>query len=489
MSDGLSDQARILVETHEWLQGKARDLIDESDYVLSPKSGLIFPSGNFSAPDGAPARWCVSQALLKLVLRHLPALKAKFPRSIEIVAREGGYPSLHFLRRDVEEELTKRLTKSLASGYEVDIISLRGLSYNERALVRRFLADPIVSKEDTTRITYLFRDDPDSGKRLLLLRGLLVQRILLLALKKRFNVSYGLDPRRNAPLAVPFISKGTPTELSEWGHPDVAILLTILTFYYSGLSLDQVRMALINISKSDDPVRIYDSFIQETSIPESMRDYDSINEDDGFQVETLWKHVRFSTSVVDYYLNHFVFPRHAKQFSIKLQTNAFDLPLTPANVDVAQIRTTGFSGTNDNRNLLPSNCPQTDLRSLQHTNAMVVTFLLSQRNRTYHVASTSSGNRLSERDLLHRLNFHKIRLLVDAGAMILELSNIDVAKAWLEIDSRADAALYFNSGNEAIIRYRQGKEVPLLISNITSFENILVYIGKFTIHDYLAQEN
>jgi hypothetical protein len=468
----------MLVKTQDWIAGNARDLIDESDYVLSPKSGLTFPSGNVSAPDGSPARWGVSQGVLKLVAKHLPALKSKFPQSIEIVLRDGGYPTLHFLRRDVEEELMKQLTRSLASGHEADIISLQGLSHGERALIRKFLTDPIVSKEDTTAITSVFREDPDSGKRLLLLRGLLVQRILLLALKKRYNVQYGIDPRR-APIAVPYISKGTPTELSEWGHPDVAILLTILAFYYNGLSFEQVRQSLINISKTDDPVRVYDSFIQDTDIPESMRDYENVNEDDGFQIETLWQHIRYSTTVVDYFLNHFVFPRHAKQFSIKLQTNAFDLPLTSSDPKIIGVRTTGFSGTNDNRDLLPSNCPQTDLKSLQHTNAMVVTYLLSERNRAYHVACNSSGSRLTELDLLRTLKHHKIRTLVDSGAMILELSNVDVAKAWLEIDDHAQAALYFNSKNEAIVRYRQGREIPLIISNITSFENIIVYIGTY----------
>jgi hypothetical protein len=482
------DQARVLTRTHDYLQEHARDLIDESDYVLSPKSGLTFPSGNVAAPDGAPSRWFVSQGLLKLVVKHLPALKAKYPQSIEIVPRDGGFPTLHFLRRDVEEALLSQLTRSLASGHESDIISLRGLSHAERTLVRKFISDPTVSKEDTTEITGIFCEDPDAGKRLLLLRGLIVQRILLLALKKRFNVQYGLDTRRTAPLAVPFISKGTPTELSEWGHPDVAILLTILTFYYSGLNFEQVRMSLINISKTDDPVRVYDSFIQSTEIPESLREYENINEDDSFQVETLWRHIRYSTTVVDYFLNHFVFPRHAKQFSVKLQTNAFDLPLTCADPKLVRPRTTGFSGTNDNRDLLPSNCPQTDLKSLLHTNAMVVTYLLSERNRAYHVAVDSSGRRLSELGLLHNLRYHKIRTLIDSGAMILELGNVDVAKAWLEIDSYADAALYFNAKNEAIVRYRQGREIPLLISNITSLDRVLVYIGTYLFHSSHKQK-
>jgi hypothetical protein len=37
-------------------------------------------------------------------------------------------------------------------------------------------------------------------------------------------------------MAVPFQAKDVPAERAEFGHPDVAIILTILSYYYSGLS-------------------------------------------------------------------------------------------------------------------------------------------------------------------------------------------------------------------------------------------------------------
>ncbi|KAI1041411.1 hypothetical protein LB505_005621 [Fusarium chuoi] len=48
-----------------------------------------------------------------------------------------------------------------------------------------------------------------------------------MTLKKRWNVEYGLHPHRD-PIAVPFHAKGVPSDQSEWGHPDVAILFTCL---------------------------------------------------------------------------------------------------------------------------------------------------------------------------------------------------------------------------------------------------------------------
>ena len=252
-----------------------------------------------------------------------------------------------------------------------------------------------------------------------------------------------------------------------------------MAFYYSGLTVDQIRQALSNIAKADDPVRVYDSFILDSTVPDSMREYENINEDDEMQVTTLSEHIRYSTNVVDYFLNHFVFPRYAKQFGIKLQTNAFDLPLVSPDPRRVVARSTGFSGTNDNRALLPSNCPQTDLASLQHTNAMVVTYLLAERNRKYHLAADNQGRRLSEVDLLRTIKKLEIRTLIDAGAMILEHSNADLVRTWLEIDTHAQAAIYFNAKHEAIVRFRQGREMPLIIANITNLEDVLVYIGAF----------
>ncbi|KAI0289428.1 hypothetical protein B0F90DRAFT_1793926, partial [Multifurca ochricompacta] len=51
---------------------------------------------------------------------------------------------------------------------------------------------------------------------------------------------------------------------------------------------------------------------------------------------------------VDFYLSQVVFPRAAKEFPSKLSTSAWDLVEDKTNL------TTGFSGTNDNRYLLPT---------------------------------------------------------------------------------------------------------------------------------------
>ena len=120
----------------------------------------------------------------------------------------------------------------------------------------------------------------------------------------------------------------------------------------------------------------------------------------------------------------------------------------------------GFSGTNDNKTLLPLNVVQDDLPGLAHTNADVLTYLLQPRNRKY-VPASRDGRRLSERAFLWQLCDCRIRMLLDAGAQILEMDNMSLAQAWLEIDHDADAAVFFGEDDRARVLYRDGKSQPL----------------------------
>ena len=126
--------------------------------------------------------------------------------------------------------------------------------------------------------------------------------------------------------------------------------------------------------------------------------------------------------------------------------------------------TVGFSGTNDNKTLLPLNVLQNDLPGLSHTNAEVLTYLLQPRNRRYVAACDSRGRRLTEKKFLHMLEERGIRMLLDAGAQILELDNIALVKAWLDIDTHAEAGVFFGEDERARVVYRDGKVQPLAAS-------------------------
>lgn len=130
--------------------------------------------------------------------------------------------------------------------------------------------------------------------------------------------------------------------------------MTALAFYYCGINLSQTRQALEAVLKSDDPASEYDKWTEDEGFPGYLRDWHSINVDDSQQISQIWSCVRFKVPVIDYFMNNFVFPPHAKQFKLRLQSNGWDIPLfshaqsdtSAKNTSLSKSRglTTGFSG-------------------------------------------------------------------------------------------------------------------------------------------------
>jgi len=483
LSDWKLMEARPMLEFQDWLSKSSRDVLDESDFTLAVKTQLIYPSGSQSSVDGHPHRWLVAQALLGFVETNIKDLHTSFPKSLEVVREGPAFPRLHLLQSNVEEALKTRLIDEICSGNSPVFQLSENATPAAVNKLRQALSAETCEANQITKAKRVFSDRTTGADKILLVRGLLGQGILLLCLKKRWNVQYGLHPER-WPIAVPFEAKGVPSEQAEFGHPDVAILFTCLAFYYSGLSLDQFTEVLRHVFKSDNPGAEYDRWVQDArSMPAELQQWNLINTEDSAQIERLWPYLRISRTAINHYMNIFVFPVHARQFDVKIQASGWDLPLFPQaliNHKEQVARTTGFSGTNDNKYLLPLTIRQDDLPSLLQTNAEVLCCLLEKRNRGYQVMLDQSGKRLSEAGLLHKLCNSKTRILIDAGAFVLEMENHDLVKKWLEIDTEAEAAIYFAKDNRAWVQYRATKKtVPLLATPFAeNLSNCLVYLDE-----------
>ncbi|KAI1383848.1 uncharacterized protein F4822DRAFT_438664 [Hypoxylon trugodes] len=479
LADGKIEAAKTMTNFQRWLDDHCRDILDECDFTLAVKTQLNYPSGPEMAVDGYPFRWQVAEELLALVAHLVPELRKKFSVGIEVLERPGSYPIVHLLNSDVEEAVHNHILDSICNGRTSFLRPADSSFPRQQDNIRHILSAKEFDEQKFAEATNAFANSQVASKILLLVRGLLLNRILLLCLNKRWNVQYGLHPNRH-PVAVPFEAKGTPSEQSEFGHPDVAILFTCLAFYYTGLNLKQFSQGIQHVLQSDDPAAQYDMWISScSSLPESLRQWNVINIEDAGQMEELCRHLRLNCNVINHYLNHFVFPIHAKQFEIKLQASAWDLPFYSKGQQRGA-RTTGFSGTNDNRAMLPLTIRQDDLPSLQQTSAEVLSYLLQPRNRSYQMTVDSTGKRLAEDGLLQYLRDNNIRVLIDAGAYILEMDNAMLAREWMKIDHEAKAAVYFGSDNRAWVHYRgEKKEVPLLATPFADDLNeCLVYLDE-----------
>lgn len=86
-------------------------------------------------------------------------------------------------------------------------------------------------------------------------------------------------------------AKGVPSPTAEWGHPDVAIILTCLSFYYEGLNMAQFKQAIEHLAKSDEPSIEYSLWVAE-DVPEAFKNYNAVNVEDGQQLRELHSHIK-----------------------------------------------------------------------------------------------------------------------------------------------------------------------------------------------------
>ncbi|KAI9773044.1 MAG: hypothetical protein M1835_006205 [Candelina submexicana] len=467
--------AKSLMETEQWLHNNCRNILDESDEILDTRFQLVYTVGSQKLLDGQPDRWNIPQDVLSRVEKHATTLQIRYPDGLELERKGSSFPFIRFLRQELADELLSLIIRDLGEGY------IRGVSFDHcsryaQAAALRFIENRAISDEDLRLVTETFKDSTLMGK-ILLLRGLFAHNVLRFALqKKRWLVEYGLTDR--CLMAVPYKAKGVPAISAEFGHPEVAILLTCLSYYYTGLDSKQLRHCFDLLFKEVDPSYEYKRWCAKCeALPAKLCSLNGVNmEDDNLWTNEITPRFKYSKGVIDYYMSNIVFPREGKEFMKKLSTSSWDIP---ASSEAGP--TTGFSGTNDNRFLLPLSTAQHDLKELHDTNARVLDLLLRAENRTYMCAKDHSGRRCSVKDFLRIISQQspRIAVLIDVGAMVLEMQNFEVAMEWLKNVPQAEAAIYFNESDELMVLDREGHIERLVASPFSHrLDCCLVYLDE-----------
>lgn len=204
---------------------------------------------------------------------------------------------------------------------------------------------------------------------------------------------------------------------SEFGHPDIVISLTCLTYYYGGLTCDQVKDCFDIVNKLDNPSLEYESWVKRggDGVPLAIHQLIGVNMKDIDMFTTNVIPVfQYNKGTIDFYLSHVVFPKEAKEFPSKLGTSGWDL------AEVKNHFTTGFSGTNDNSYLLPTSITQSDPVNQLRTNAQVLEYILRKENDRYLCTQGENGQPCSAAELLAIMarESQEIRVLLDVGAQV-----------------------------------------------------------------------
>ena len=460
------------------LDHKARDILDESDEILNPKYQLIYTIGKQDQIECGSLRWKVSQSILECMQYFLKDLHNTYPDCIdynEYPVTPYRFPSIRLINQKPYEDLCKSITRSILLG-KSKILDFNPIQAQHFDLVFSYITNYTITQEHYLEVSKLFKSNSNQFDIVILLKGLLSCQILLTCLLKRWRVNYGVNQQKKYLLqAVPFRAKDVPADKSQFAHPDIAILLTQLSYFYSGLNHEQLDQVFKRLDFDPDGSNEYDSWIHQISlntwVHPSITSFKGINLGDKQQKEKiLYPVIKFSQQAINYWLNHFLFPKEAKKFEGKLSLSFWDL------CTEKEHPMTGFSGTNDSKLLLPLTVQNYDVEGLLGTNGSLIFNLLRPENKYSNFKVNISGSEIIDQ-IVSYSKTHPINVLLDVGALILELSNIQVVKHWLIKRPSAAAGVCFDDSNNLIVITRQGKEIPFEISPYRNhLQNCLIYL-------------
>jgi len=473
---------RSLLEIQDAFDKGSRDIIDESDDNLSVRFELTYTMGSQSPLEFAPHRWVIIQNVLDLVQICAEEVAKEDPSAVEFAesshSPKGGFPSIRILNDDGERLVDKVATRIRRDGIE----GFRGTENLPRPLkvaIRKYMMRSELEEESVRKVEA--HVPAHMLTTLLLLRGLFAHGILAFALRRRrWRVNYGLDDKHSPPtgMAVPYRAKDAPAPRSEFSHPDLRIILTCLSYYYSGLRDADLFRLLEHLTRSPEGLNDYAALVKSiTGFPASYSQLKQVNPRDRDQcVQDIFPFLRHTKKAIDLYLSRILFREELRDFSHMLTSSGWDMAKTKPHV------TTGFSGTNDSKYLLPLSITQLEVSGQEHTNALVLGHLLRPENSVREVGASelSAAGSASECFLQMVAQAEpSIRVILDVGAQTLELTNLEMARRWLDVDHSADAAIYVDDDDELTTITREGYMRPLLTSPYyTDLSSCLVFLDQ-----------
>jgi hypothetical protein len=479
ISGGREDVGRELMLTLDFLDQHARDIVDESDENFSVKFELIYTLGTQRPIELSPDRWLLMQEVLDLVRTLSTAIAEEHPSSFEYhQGAPGSFPRVRILNPDAGALLMHALATRICA-YGLDGFQIS----RQPAEIREAVFTYITKLElDDTEVEAVERSPfwiETTKSSLLLIRGLIACGVLQFTLgQKRWRVQYGLATTRRPPtkLAVPYRAKDSPSPRSEFSHPEVIIILTLLSYYYEGLTDEDLFTAMGHLVDSDQSDIEYQAWVRDApGLPIAFKQLQGINLKDRPQcISEVFPELRYAKSVVDYFLARIVFPEEMKEFPFKLSASGWDLGKHKT------LPVTGFSGTNDSRCLLPVTVQQLDIPEQAHTNALVLNHIMQPENSVVLMESAAPGVSDAQHLLDTVLNLEPpVEVILDVGAQILELVNVAVARTWLSKHPTKLAAVFVNDSDELSVVDRDGRIDTLRSSSFfTRLDTCLIFLDE-----------
>ncbi|KYQ92558.1 hypothetical protein DLAC_06549 [Tieghemostelium lacteum] len=459
------DESKNMKPIIDWYNQYIFDILDESDELLSHKYQLLYPIGYKLPLDGGNQRWSIIQNICLTLKKYAPVLIQGLHMSVEYNSK---YPSAFPVFTILDQAQGKLLVNRLL---EV-IIDQKLLDSEKKAILIEMASK---EKYNHSHFEKLLKLNDSNFKYLALMyRGLFLYGVLLHSLQKIPTKDYGFASTTRTRLAVPYRAKDTPSERAEYGHPDIALVLTHFAYYNQGLTYEQFVQVIeyLTIKEKHQAKAIYTSWVEEeVTVPDHYKSITCIAISNSSLMKALYQIFRFNMLVINFYLSSLVLPYETKAYPEKLFANAWDITAHK------KYPTTGFSGTNDTSCLLPLTIEQKDLKELKYTNFEVIKYILSQSNN-------DQVEMVNKDTIFNQLitNKHKPRVLIDTGALMIGKSNLQVAKDWLKQSDPTliDGALYFDESNVLSAIDRSGRKYTFYLSPfVQQLDRVVVYLDDY----------
>lgn len=475
------DLGQTLLNTLTFFDNHSQDLIDECDESFTPKLELIYTKGKQGPISFSPYRWLLIHEVLSLVAKFATQVQREMPLAIEIDDHGDRFPRVRLLSEEAGAKLSSLIAAHVC---RVDLnseLAMGRQSHSMKDAILHYITDKDVDSSVIDKVQGIFVTESKKCA-LLLLRGLLAGGVLAFALaSKRWTVDFGLDRDRqpSTRLAVPYSAKNVPSSASEFSHPDLQIILTSLCYYYNGLGEGDLISSLKHVAQSDHAKSEYATWVAgRSSVPESFRNLDGLNLGDEACTREAFAFLRYSKGAIDYFLSRIVFPKEIREFPSRLSASGWDIGRIKAHP------TTGFSGTKDTSYLLPLEMRQIQAPNQEHTNAMVLRNMLAEGNTVILLSEMGHAGPCVGKQLIETiagLEPH-VKVILDIGAQVLEMSNQQIAQFWLKLTGNHDdteAALFSDEDGEFVVIDRDGHVESLRTSPFgKQLDRCLVFVDQ-----------
>ncbi|KAG6975154.1 hypothetical protein JG688_00002681 [Phytophthora aleatoria] len=441
------------------------DVLDECNALLHHKYHLVYAVGSPIPLCSGIERWKVAEALLSVVADR--SVGSRVTKSTELL----------------REHLKKAVALDLIDNAAFELMWLHTLG-NGNACASLVMAITDISGSLHEALgNHLHKFSPYIFQ-LLALRGLVAFGVLEHCMEKRYRVDFGLPLLgiRSKKIAIPFRAADVPSGRSEFSHPDVCIVLTLLGYYHRGLTNEEVRSTFQMLLRLDisEQRQQYSQWFESVKAGlsdenrKALGDVRHISLADARQFETLYKAYTFCMEAINFYLNTCVFPRDTAQYPQRLSRTAWNLAAGASNI--------GFSGTNDNHRLLPLSVTQCEPNepSLLGTNGKMIDKIL-QVTHSYEVIRPSpERTSIPWQSVLLFATDKKAQALIDTGALLAGVSNHEAATFLLEQTGFGFAGVtYFDGRRESncwmIAEKTRRVVIPLEKASMTESETFVIF--------------